>query len=261
MARALEGRGIVVTRPREQAGHLAGLIRAEGGRAIVFPALEILDAQDPKPLLAIVDRLADFDLAIFISPTAVAKAMNLIRSRGAFPPGLEVAAIGRGSARELERFGIERAIVPQERFDSEALLALEPLAAVAGKRVVVFRGEGGRELLGETLAARGARVEYAQCYRRARPGGDAQTLLKSWARGEIDAVTVTSGEALRNLYEMMGTPGRQRLRETPVFVPHERILAVAGELGLEHAIGTAPGDDGLMAGLVRHFGAVAPGAA
>ena len=126
---------------------------------------------------------------------------------------------------------------------------------VAGKRIVIFRGDGGREMLGDTLIERGAQIEYAECYRRSRPDVNAGNLLRQWSRNEINAVTITSSEGLRNLYDMLGKLGRQWLKSTPVFVPHERILGVAHELGLEHGILTEAGDEGLIAGMSTWFAA------
>jgi uroporphyrinogen-III synthase len=253
--RPLTGRNIVVTRPAHQAQELAAMIRDAGGVATLFPVLEIRDVEDLKPLLALIARLDEFDLAVFISPNAVNKAMNLVTARGGLPPGILCAAIGRGSVKELARFGVTNAIAPARRFDSEALLELLELQEMRGKRVVIFRGDGGRELLGDTLAARGARVEYAECYRRGRPNLDAAPLLKAWARNELDAITVTSSDGLRNLYEMIGALARQWLRKTPVFVPHERIAEVARELGLTRVIVTEAADEGLVKGLIEYFSA------
>ena len=252
-ASALAGRSVVVTRPREQSAGIAGLIKSAGGRAILFPALEIVDSPNRSALHALIDRLEQFDFAIFISPVAVNRAMSLVRARRELPAALRIAAIGNGSARELRRFEINQVLVPESRFDSEGLLALSEFANIHGKSVVIFRGEGGRDLLGDTLAARGARVEYADCYRRVRPQGDSQPLLSAWARGEIHAVVVTSSEALRNLFEMVGTLGRHWLRKTPLFVPHERIATVAGELGIGTVIVTDQGDEGVVAGMIRFF--------
>lgn len=248
----LAGLGVVVTRPAHQAGPLAELIEQAGGRAILFPALEIFDAGDMGPLSAVIDRLEQFDLAIFISPNAVDKAMNLIRARRAWPPGLRCAAVGKGSGAALARLGIGDVLVPQGRFDSEALLALPELQQVAGRRVVIFRGEGGRELLGEELIRRGADLTLVECYRRGKPvGTDVGALLHQWARGEIDAITVTSGESMRNLFDLVGKLGQQWLRKTPVFAFHENIAAVARELGVEQVFVTAAGDEGLLSGLVE----------
>lgn len=249
----LAGRGIVVTRPASQAAPLAAMIRAAGGRPILFPVLEILDTADIAPLIAAADGLDRFDLAIFISPNAVLRAMNQIVARRSWPPGLRAAAVGKGSARELKRFGITDVIAPARAFDSEGLLALPELQQVAGRRVVIFRGDGGRELLGDTLAARGADVEYVECYRRARPRADAAPLLRAWARNEVDAVTVTSSEGLRNLFEMVGRLGQSWLRRTPLLAPHPRIAAAARELGCGNVMETAPGDEGLMNALSQLF--------
>jgi uroporphyrinogen-III synthase len=249
----LAGRGIVVTRPVAQAGPLAEMIRAAGGTPIIFPVLEILDTADIQPLADAIDRLDSFDLAIFISPNAVLRAMNQIAARRAWPDGLRAAAIGKGSVKELKRFGIFEVIAPTRVYDSERLLELPQLQAVTGQRVVIFRGEGGRELLGDTLAARGASVEYVECYRRARPRTDAAPLLRAWARNEVHAVIVTSSEGLRNLFEMIGKLGQSWLRRTPLLVPHSRIAAAARELGCTNIVESAPGDDGLFETLQQLF--------
>ena len=249
----------MVTRPMHQAGELAAGIRAAGGNPVMFPVLEILDVKDQRPLLDLIARLDQFDLAIFISPNAVNKAMNLIREKraqGTLPPGLKVATIGQGGVRELAHFGVGEVIAPTERFDSEALLEMAELQQLKGKRVVIFRGEGGRELLGNTLVQRGATLEYAVCYRRSKPDTDAHAvaaLLQAWTRNELHAITVTSSEGLRNLFGMVGEFGQQWLKKTPVFVPHERIAQVARELGLTRVMVTAIGDEGLLSGLQEYF--------
>lgn len=254
IAGPLAGRGIVVTRPAHQAGPLAEMIRAAGGNPILFPVLEILDTADIRPLIDAVDRLDSFDLAIFISPNAVLRAMNQVAARRAWPAGLRAAAIGKGSVKELKRFGVTDVIAPPRAFDSERLLDLPQLQSVAGLRIVIFRGEGGRELLGDTLTARGAIIEYVECYRRVRPSADAAPLLRAWARNEVHAVIVTSSEGLRNLFEMIGKLGQSWLRRTPLLVPHPRIAAAARELGCSNIVETAPGDDGLLAALQQLFG-------
>jgi uroporphyrinogen-III synthase len=249
----LRGRRIVVTRPAGQNERLGELIRAEGGEPVVFPVLEILDAADLRPLAAAADRLDEYDLAVFISPNAVDKAMNVIRARREWPSRLRAATVGRGSEKALHRYGVAEVIVPTGRFDSEALLEHPGLADVAGRRIVVFRGDGGRELLGDTLRSRGATVDYVECYRRARPSADVTPLLRAWGRGEIDAVTASSSEGLRNLFDMLGKLGQQWLKRTPLFVPHPRIAETARALGCERVIETAPGDEGIAAALAAFW--------
>ena len=252
--KSLAGKGIVVTRPAQQAAHLAGLIRAEGGNPLLFPVIEIVDIDDMEPLLALIGRLDAFDWALFVSPNAVRKAFNLINARRALQPRLRFAAVGRGTVRELNECGVSEVVAPA-RFDSEALLELPEMHDVAGKRIVIFRGDSGRELLGDALAARGAAIEYAACYRRARPHSDAAPLLDAWARDELHAVTATSSEGVQNLLVMVGAAGQLPLCKTPLFVPHPRIAATARELGLTAVVVTAQGDDGIVAGLQSWFAA------
>jgi uroporphyrinogen-III synthase len=253
---ALAGRRVVVTRPGDQAAHMSALIRAAGGEPVLFPTLEILDAADLRPVLALIERLDAFDLAIFISANAVNKALDLVRAKRAWPPALRVATVGRGSALELQRRGFAAVIAPTERFDSEGLLDVPELKHVKGKRVVIFRGEGGRELLAGALSARGAAVEYAECYRRGRPHADPAPLLGLCLRHQIDAFTVTSNEGLSNLYAMLGEAGRRCLQNTPLFAPHERIAAAARALGVQTVVLTDAGDEGLVAGLADFFAKV-----
>lgn len=252
----LAGRRILVTRPREQAAGLAALIRRAGGEPILFPAIEIRDLADLDPFYTLADRLGSFDLAIFISPTAVQKGLDLVQLRRKgkpWPARLCLAALGPGSRRELESRGFSGVLAPSEHADSEALLALPGLADVAGKRVVIFRGEGGRELLGDTLAARGARVEYAECYRRARPEPDPSALPPAWACRPLDAVTVSSSEGLANLDAMLRSLRRHWWRESPLFVPHARVAAEAARLGAREIVVAGAGDEEIVARLVAYF--------
>lgn len=253
----LAGRRVLVTRPRGQAAALAQLIRAAGGEPVCVPAIEIRDLDDPAPFHAVADRLDSFDLAIFVSRNAVRKALGMLAARrgGApWPARLRVATVGQGSRAELQAQGFERVIAPPAQSDSEALLALPELAQaeVRGRRVVIFRGDGGRTLLGETLAARGAAVEFASCYRRERPAS-AEDLRAAWAGG-VDAVTVSSAEGLANLLELMGGDAVRRLARLPLFVPHPRVAGEAARRGLERAIVAGARDAEMAAALVAYFG-------
>jgi uroporphyrinogen-III synthase len=252
-AKPLAGRHVVITRPAGQAAHLAEALAALGAKPVLFPVLAIFDVDDIAPLLDLAIRLDGYDWAAFVSPNAVEKALTAILRRRPWPAGLRVATMGRSSEQALARFGITDVVAPRERFDSEALVALPELQDMAGKKVVIFRGDGGRELLGDTLQARGATVDYVTCYRRGKPDLDPAPLLKLWDEGRLDAVTLTSSEGLRNLWDMVGPLGQAWLRKTAVFVPHERIAEQARGLGLHDIIMTGPGDDGLVRGLVEHF--------
>ncbi len=237
----LAGKRILVTRPRELAVALTALIAGAGGEPVLYPTTEIRDADDPAAAQALLARRQEFDLAVFVSPSAVRKSLEL-SPEGAWP---RAAAVGEGTRRELEQRGFRQVIAPQGQADSEALLALPELAQVVGKRILIVRGAGGRELLGETLVARGAQVAYAECYRRARPATPPP-------EGRIDAACASSGDALANLVAMLG---RDRLQDAPVFVAHARSLAQAASLGLRRPLLAGPGDAEMLAALVAYFSA------
>jgi len=249
----LAGRHIVVTRPAGQATHLAQQLYELGAHPVLFPVLAIEALSDVTPILDAAIRLEHYDWAMFVSPNAVEKALSVILTHRKWPDSVRVATVGHSSEQALEKFGIRHVVAPQERFDSEALLALPEFAAVAGQRVLIFRGDGGRELFGDTLKARGAAVDYLTCYRRGKPTLDPAPLLKRWGDGRLDALTVTSSEGLRNLYEMVGKLGQGWMKRTPTFVPHARIAEQAQALGLHEIITTGPADAGLLAGLLEYF--------
>jgi uroporphyrinogen-III synthase len=156
--------------------------------------------------------------------------------------------------RALAAHGIDSCIAPRERFDSEALLALPELACgrVAGRRIAIFRGDGGRELLADTLRERGATVDCIACYRRSGPPHGVAPLLAAWRAGRQDALAVSSSEGLRYLYDGLDDEGRRFLAATPVFVPHARIAENARALGLGRVIETAAADAGIVAGLCAY---------
>lgn len=247
----LAGRTIVVTRPQAQARGLADAIRDAGGTPLIFPLLEILPAADPAPLAAVAPRLGEATLAIFISPNAVDHALPVLLHDRPWPAGVTPAAVGQGTIRALQAHGVTGGIAPRERFDSEALLALPALAAdaVSGRTVFIFRGDGGRELLADTLRARGANVECIPCYRRQGPSHGAEPLLAAWRAGRLDALTISSSEGLRYLVDLLDAEGQAHLRATPLFVPHARIAETAAGLGLARIILTEGADDGLLRGL------------
>jgi uroporphyrinogen-III synthase len=246
----LRGLTIVVTRPRDQAAQLSRCIEQAGGIPVLFPLLDITAVQDTKTLFEQIARLGQFNLAIFISPNAVHFGLAAIHAAGHVPDSLKIATVGQGSAKALRALGIANVIAPIERFDSEGLLALPELQNVAGWRVMIFRGDGGRELLGDTLKARGATVEYATCYQRSKPQQDAGALLSAVP----DAITVTSSEALGYLWQMLNSNARAALCDTPLFVPHERIADLAREQGWLQVQLTESGDDGLLSALITWAG-------
>jgi len=246
----LHGAGVVITRPARQAAGLAREIAALGGKPLVFPAIVILPPADTRALREVQRELARYAIALFVSANAVEYGVG---DPAAWPAHLLVLAPGPGTAAALAAVGIRNVRIPATTMDSEGLLALPELANVAGKRVVVFRGESGRELLKNALEARGASVTQVECYVRARPAGTAAGLVEAWREKRVDAVTLTSSEGLDNLWAILDDEGRRCLAATPAFVPHRRIAERAKTLGLRETIVTPPADAGLIAALLEYF--------
>jgi uroporphyrinogen-III synthase len=225
---------IVVTRPAHQADRLCQLIKAQGGEVIRFPTLEILPPEDLTTPLAIIKRLDDYEMAIFISANAVSRGLALVQERCQLPAQLKLIAIGKATVRELERWGRVAHLFPEDASNSEALLAMPPMQAVAGRRIIIFRGQGGRDLLGNTLRQRGAQVAYAEVYRRAKPEVSPDDLLQRWKQQQIQVVIVTSNDTLLNLFDLVGEDGQKWLRDTPLIVLSPRTQRLAQQLGFCH---------------------------
>lgn len=235
----LRGVRVLVTRPAHQAEPLARKIETAGGEAVRLPTIEIVAPTDTAALHALLQRLPEFTIAIFISANAVRQFLPLVRARGGVPPGLRLAAVGQATRRRMRDEGFDNILAPTERFDSEALLELLPSAVVAGKNILIVRGEGGHKKLGETLAARGARVAYAECYRRVPPRQPDTINLERLRRGEIDILVLTSIEGARNLCTLVGASGRARLLATPAVVVSTRLAQTCRELGFHAELITA----------------------
>lgn len=245
---------VLLTRPEEESAALAPRIAALGFHPIVMPTLEIVpvdpDAESSDALAA----LRDYDFAIFISRNAVRCGLDLIERQGGWPPGLRAAAVGPATAQALLARGVGEVIVPADGADSEALLRCAPLQVMAGKRVVIFRGVGGRETLAQTLAARGAQVRYVECYKRAAPEPRPSELLDVLQRDALAAIVAASSEGLGNLARAVRGDGQGRLLATPLFVQHDNVAARARALGFRDVVVFEGGDDGLCEALRQRRG-------
>nr|VFK55042.1 MAG: uroporphyrinogen-III synthase [Candidatus Kentron sp. TUN] len=226
----LAGVGVWVTRPIRQAGTLAQRIEEEGGHVIRLPVIAITDVDDRKPVMALMDRLNDFDLAIFVSANAVRKGLEYVGGAGNWPAQVRIAPIGKATEKALEQIGLSCAFQPRPPYNSESLLAVPELQTevITGSRVIIFRGVGGRALLGETLTARGACVEYAEVYRRRLPQW-VGTVPIPWNR--IEVIVVTSGEGIENLFTMANDEERKRLLRTPLVVISKRMAELVKQSG------------------------------
>lgn len=227
--RPLTGLTVLVTRPPHQADGQCRMVEEAGGRALRLPAMVIGDPRDTETLTTVARRLDQYDLAIFVSPNAVAGALSALG--GTIPTRLKLAAVGPATARALADATGREVIVPPSGFDSESLLRLPQLQDVAGKRIVIFRGDGGRGLLREVLASRGARVEYAEVYSRNLPPTPTAPVAAALRQGKVDAVIVTSSQALEQLVALCGDDLRSGLLRAQLVVPSGRMVQLAQSLG------------------------------
>lgn len=250
----LAGRIIVVTRPQGQAQALGEEITRLGGQPFYAPLLDILPIADSSELQTAASALACYSLAIFISPNAVSHALPTLMAAGDWPNGVAIAGIGPGTVQALADSGVSPVITPEHRFDSEAMLELPALQAeqVAGKRIALFRGDGGRELLADSLRARGAQVDCISCYRRLPPARGFGPLTELLLSGRCAALTLSSSEGLRHLLAGLGVEALSALQVIPVFVPHQRIADNARSSGLQQVVLTKPADAGILAGLCAY---------
>jgi uroporphyrinogen-III synthase len=226
---------VLVTRPAGQAAGLCRLAEEAGYEAVQLAAIEIREPSDHEALQTLVETLHTYDLAVFISVNAVNHGLDYILARRDWPAQVKIATVGASSAAALREHGMKPDLVPAHRFNSESLLALDELQDMHGKRVVILRGNGGREHLHDTLLERGAVVDYVEVYRRACPDIDPQLMRSLLRTGMLDVVTVTSNETLQNLFAMAGEEGQPLLRALPLVVVSERQALLAQEMGFEHA--------------------------
>ncbi|MGK5011940.1 uroporphyrinogen-III synthase [Janthinobacterium sp. MDB2-8] len=252
---------VVITRPAAQAGPLAAKIAALGWPVTLLPLLEIhaLDGEEEcAQLQAVLARLREYDLVAFVSPNAIDCVFAHLP---AWPSGLPLAVVGEGSRLALAAHGVTDANatitspLDTARSDSEHLLLALDLSALRGKRVLIVRGDGGRDYLADGLRAAGAEVEFVTAYRRKVP------LLTPALRATLEKLLqhnndwiITSSEALRGLLALLGEMGDEKtvvvkMQQQHLIVPHARIAQTAAALGFARVTLTGSGDAGVLAAL------------
>ena len=218
----LQDVGVLVTRPRTQAGELVNAIESLGGNAYCFPVIEIAP-YDELDIRNSLEHLSQPDIVVFVSRNAVEHGIK-------FTDGALIAVIGPATANAVRGAGRVVDIQPAVGFDSEHLLAEAALRDVAGKHIRIIRGRDGRELLAEELMKRGAIVEYLSVYERRLPEVGADTLADleaKWRQGHINVVTVMSVQSLTNLIELLPGWCSSQLESTPLVTPAGRVIKEA----------------------------------
>jgi uroporphyrinogen-III synthase len=248
----LHGVGVLVTRPQQQAMPLCRLLTTRGANTFLLPAIEIKPFTERRALAARLGALENFDLIVFTSSNAVRFGAMLLEQRRY----LALAAIGPATARALNQAGYRVAVQPTEGFDSEGLLRHPKLEHLAGQRILLIKGENGRELLQQELTRRGAHVTVADVYRRERanPAADELAALEAhFAAGEIQVITATSVEVAASLLTLATPALRGDFDRAHWVVPGTRVAQHLRERGLSATLllAASADDQDLVAAIVR----------
>lgn len=226
---ALRGQTVVITRPAGTATALARQVRARGGVPLLLPGLALRGVDDPAAArLSLRAALAD-ELLIFTSPAAVRHAAAL----APLHTKATVLALGQGTARSLRRCGIRSPLIPQQQ-DSEGLLGHPALQDLRGRRVALIGAAGGRGVLREQLAARGAQLRELHVYRRVPPRLDRRHVEAMLQLSASARVLLSSAEALQNLEQRLPAPAWLRLCAATAVVSSERLVVAARAAGFVH---------------------------
>lgn len=223
------------TRPAHQSHSLSSSLQQQGFRVVEFPTIEIRASANRDQLEHLPTHITDYDIALFVSRNAVDYAFSFF-SLSDLPAQMQLGVIGKGSWQALSEQGVQSQIIPATSYDSEGLLAAENLQQVGGKKIIIFRGQAGRNLLGDTLRARGARVDYYEVYRRVVPEYPENFFSEQVGDQFPDVAIFTSAEGLQNCFQLLQTQQLQQLKQIPWVLISERMRETAHNLGHNGAI-------------------------
>jgi uroporphyrinogen III methyltransferase/synthase len=243
--RPLFGKRILVTRPAHQATALAGPLAELGAEVLFQPAIEIGPPTDWGPTDTALLRLNEFDWLVFSSSNGVRYLLERLFAIGKDLRALgsiKLAAIGPGTAEELQRFHLKADLVPDE-FRAESLAG--KLAGNArGQRFLLARASRGREVLSEELTAAGGVVEQVVVYQSNDLTAADPHIAELLQSGKIDWVTVTSSAIAKSLARLFG----DNLKQTKLASISAITSGTLRELGFNPA---AEAKEYTMAGVVE----------
>ena len=254
MTKVLDGVKVLVTRPEQQAEALCEAIENLGGKAIRFPVIEITQSENQLAARTILDNIPQYDIGIFISRNAVDWTMKLLAEKKSTLDMLTLIAVGAGTAEALRQASSAQ-VITNSGANSEALLELDALGAdvIRGKKIIIFRGQGGREYLATTLRERGAKVDYAEVYRRDCPEYDRDVIDELWSSSNPDVVIITSNNGLENLFSLLDKKQRNLLLSKQLVVIGERMLDFSIDSGFTRSpiLAEENSDEGILKAIVK----------
>lgn len=248
MTHDLQGICVLNTRPLEQGKLLTRQIKRSGGQVISCPTLSIRQSSDNW--IKNLPTLSSVDQAIFISANAVDYSqMPLAQQKIQWPDSIHVIAIGHGTQKALLKYAICADALPVKA-DSEHLLSLPELQSVKNQCILLFKGEGGRPLIAETLRERGAKLYELNVYSRQLPVINRQSFERCWRDELVDIILFTSQQAMHNLFFLFGEQAYDWLKRTPCLVISERLANDAALLGIKTILRCTPET---MMDALQHF--------
>lgn len=249
----LSGYRLLVTRPEGQGDGLASLLHEAGAEVVMAPLLVIEAPEAGAPGPDLLNQLGAWDWMIFVSANAVRWALIQPAWTSYLAQGIRIAAIGDATRDVLESNGIGVELVPST-FSSEGLLEDPRLMNVQGQKILIVRGEGGRELLRESLVARGAEVSVAELYRRVPVSLETlEYQLQSLGAASFNGIIVTSGEALAQLTALWQRPAFLSTPRPLLLVPGPRLVALAHEGGWPLVLEAESAGDESLAQAMRQY--------
>lgn len=223
---------LLLTRPAEESALLASTLADAGVFSSSLPLLEIEPLPVTNAQRSLLANLDQYDAVIVVSKPAGRLGLKLIGEQWPHAPIQPWFTVGAGTAQVLQEYGLDVSW-PEQGDDSEALLDLPRLQqaiALPGTRVLIMRGEEGRELLAERLRGQGASVDYLELYKRKLPHYPVSTLIQRIEAERLNALVVSSGQGFEHLRQLAGDVWPQLSRLT-LFVPSPRVAQLAREAG------------------------------
>lgn len=229
-----KGLRILNTRPLGQNQALSQAIRAVGAIPIECPVLSIQPVEEDWT--GELGDLKDFHHAIFISVNAVQYCFKRLQELTlAWPASIRVIAVGQSTAAALAANQIRVDDVPVLS-SSEGILALDAMQHVRDQKILLVKGEGGRELLTQTLTMRGGVLVPVEVYRRTLPVYSKEYIQSLWRDDAVDAIVFTSEESMHNAFKLFGKEAHAWLQNKPCLVKSPRLARVAADLGMKKII-------------------------
>ena len=225
---------VLLTRPAEESATLAATLSEAGIFSSSLPLLDI----EPLPITperqAVLRDVGRYCAVIVVSKPAARLALQQLDQAW---PHLRWFSVGAATAQVLADHGFD-VQYPQAGDDSEALLELPALREAIARpdaRVLILRGEGGRELLAERLREQGASVDYLELYRRFLPAYDKGVLMQRIQLERLNGLVVSSGQGFLHLHDLAG-PDWPQVAKLPLFVPSPRVHEMARAAGAEKVV-------------------------